>query len=281
VGSLDDRGFLSCDLDAVAAECGVDRVRVEDVLTVLQSLEPAGIASRSASECLLIQLRHFPEASRPRVVAEHLIAEQWDSLGRSSLANLAKDVDASEDEVREALCFIRENLNPFPAHAYWARERAGPPQEAAVCPEPDVIIREDPESPGGYQIELPKAGRYRLRVTPSARYARDAGSGEAGSAQAAEWQHWQALCGRARLFVRSVEQRWRTLHDLMRCLVHLQKDFLVRGERGLKPLTRAHVADIMDVHESTVSRAVAVLRQRRPRQMPDPRLGPPGEHGSE
>jgi RNA polymerase sigma-54 factor len=57
--------------------------------------------------------------------------------------------------------------------------------------------------------------------------------------------------------VKSIEQRWETLYDLMCCLVDYQRDFLIHGEQSLKPLTRARVAEIMGVHESTVSRAVA------------------------
>ena len=257
VGSLDGRGLLSSDLDSLAAELHVAPARVERILTFIQSLEPAGVGARDARECLLIQLRQFTEASHTRSVAEHLVAEHWDSLARSALTSLGKGVGTSVDEVRKALRFIRENLNPFPAHTYWARERSGPPPETTLCPEPDVIIREEAGSPTGYQIELPKASRYRLRVMSSYRNRGGGGPDQAGAAEVAEWRHWEELCGRARLFARSVEQRWRTLHDLMRCLVDLQTDYLVRGEQGLKPLTRARVAEIMAVHESTVSRAVS------------------------
>jgi RNA polymerase sigma-54 factor len=59
------------------------------------------------------------------------------------------------------------------------------------------------------------------------------------------------------LFVRSIEQRWQTLYELMRCLVAYQRDFVAHGEKHLRPLTRARVAKMMDVHESTVCRAVA------------------------
>jgi RNA polymerase sigma-54 factor len=71
------------------------------------------------------------------------------------------------------------------------------------------------------------------------------------------WDQWRAFEARARLFVKSIEQRWETLYELMVCLIDFQRDFLVDGEIRLRPLTRARVADMMGVHESTVSRAVA------------------------
>ena len=252
IGSLDERGFLSMDLDVLADDVGAERAHIEEILAVVQSLEPAGIGARNARECLLIQLRDVSGASRERAVAERLVRDQWDGLGRSSLSNLADEAEASVDEVRGALRFVRENLNPFPAHACWAQERRGPAPDKAVCPEPDVIIGEDDSAPDGYRIELPKAGRYRFRICRAT--GEGAGPGRNGEGA---WKEWDALCGRARLFARSIQQRWETLYTLMRCLVGVQRDFLERGERGLKPLTRAEVAEMIDVHESTVSRAVA------------------------
>jgi RNA polymerase sigma-54 factor len=268
IGNLDDRGWLSCDVEDAASALGVELERVEAVLTVVQSLEPVGIAARNARECLLIQIAdlrregYSSQGSEARSMAEHLIRDHWDSLGRSSPQSLARAACVSADQVRSGLRFIRKNLNPFPAHAGWSDARRAPSETGAGCPQPDVIIREDETAVGGYEIELPKAGAYGLRV--SASYARamedvreGESSGEDGSGGVEGWELWQKLCGRARLFVKSVEQRWETLHALMRCLVDYQRDFLVDGERSLKPLTRAEIAEIMGVHESTVSRAVA------------------------
>jgi len=257
IGTLDDRGFLSCDVSELAAELDVQRDRVDAVLAIVQSLDPPGIAARNARECLLIQLRQIEDDSVERAVAEHLIVDHWDDLGQSSLVNLGQEADVSVDEVRAGLCYIREQLNPFPAHASWDGARVGPSEGRAVCPEPDVIIRKREGSLGGYEIELPKAGSYRLRVSRSYQRALDDLDGTAGSRGSAEWKHWENLCGRARLFVKSIEQRWATLYELMRHLVDYQGDFLTDGERHMRPLTRAEVAKMMDVHESTVSRAVA------------------------
>jgi RNA polymerase sigma-54 factor len=256
VGALDDRGFLARDVDELAADLGLEPEDVEEVLTIIQSLEPVGVAARNVRECLLIQLAELPDDSADRSVAERLILDQWDSLGRSSLKNLGRAVDASVDDVREALRLLRENCSPFPAHAGWAETREGGPDAGVVCPEPDVIIREREGTPGAYDIELPKAGTYRLRVSDAYSRALDDVASGSGGRETGGWERWQELCGRARLFVRSVEQRWETLHTLMRCLIDYQRDFLADGQRSLKPLTRAQLAEFMDVHESTVSRAV-------------------------
>jgi RNA polymerase sigma-54 factor len=255
IGNLDDRGFLSDDVEDLASDIGVDVERAGAVLAVIQRLEPVGVAARDARECLLIQLAELGHDCGELQVAERLILHQWDRLGRSSLASLAQAVGASVDDVHGALRFIRENCHPYPAHVYWGRARQAPKGANPVCPDPDVIIRD--RDGGGYGIEFPKAGRYRLRLSDSYGHALDDLTEDGGSAECQGWERWEELRGRARLFVRSVEQRWQTLHDLMRCLINLQSEFLLRGERHLRPLTRAQVAESMGVHESTVSRAVA------------------------
>jgi RNA polymerase sigma-54 factor len=170
---------------------------------------------------------------------------------------VAQKAGVSVDEVREALRFIRKNLNPFPAHSFWASRRDLSSRAAALGIQPDVIVRESKLPDRDYEIELPKARTTRLQVSASHRQAPgDLGAGNGVSDQQG-WEQWEGYRARARLFVRSVAQRWQTLHELMRCLVAYQRDFLVEGERKLKPLTRASVAEMMEVHESTVCRAVA------------------------
>lgn len=264
VDSLDDHGFLRCDLDEVASATGVDRTSVERVLGVVQSLDPVGIAARNARECLLLQIRHLRDEGVVQPLVELLISEHWQLLGRCSAATVAQDVGVTIDDVCEALDFIRQNLNPYPAHAWWFDLHDSPPDDFVVCPQPDVIIRSSVEAEGEYEIELPKARAPQLKVSRAYRGA----LGEVGVADQLTdqrgWEQWKEFRSRARLFVRSVEQRWRTLYELTSCLIDCQRDYLARGEFHLRPLTRARVAEMMDVHESTVSRAVAGKYARLP-----------------
>ena len=257
IESLDERGFLCCDLDEVASTVGVERERVDRVLSTVQSLEPAGIAARDARQCLLIQMAHLRSEGVEHPLAERLVEDHWEMLGKHSLSSVAREVGVSADEVREALCFIRENLNPYPAHASWVSLHESPPEDSAVCPRPDVIIRESGVTEGEYEIEFPKARRHRLRVSRAYGQAMDELGTGSGPSDGQRWERWKAFEARARLFVKSIEQRWQTLHELMVCLVDFQRDFLVHGEMRLRPLTRVRVAEMMGVHESTVSRAVA------------------------
>jgi RNA polymerase sigma-54 factor len=257
VESLDSRGFLCCDLDEVASAIGVERERVERVLSTVQRLEPVGIAAQDTRQCLLIQIEHLRGDGVEHPLAEILVLDHWDMLGRYSLSRVAREVGTTVDEVHEALCFIRENLNPYPAHVSWVSRHDSPPEDTAVCPQPDVIIRESKTVDGEYEVELPKAREHRLRISSVGPQTMDELGVSSRPSDQQRWEQWKKFRARARLFVKSIEQRWRTLRELTDCLIDCQRGFLVRGEAQLKPLTRARVAEMMGVHESTVSRAVA------------------------
>jgi RNA polymerase sigma-54 factor len=266
IENLDDRGLLCCDLEDVASALSVPREQADKVLVTVQSLDPVGIAARDVQECLLIQLAHLRREGIEQALAERLIREHWAMLSRCSLSRVAREAGVRVEAVHRALRFIRENLNPFPAHVFWTSRRQAQLRWAPVSSgevwyvQPDVIIRESRSPDREFEVELPKARRSRLRVSGSYRQT-TAESGSGGSTADREdwedWEEWERCRARARWFVRSIEQRWQTLYELACRLIDYQHDFLVHGEKHLRPLTRARVAEMMDVHEATVCRAVA------------------------
>jgi RNA polymerase sigma-54 factor len=266
VENLDERGFLRCDLDEAAALCGVERARVEGVLSIMQGLEPMGVAARDARECLLIQLEHLRGDGVVQPLAETLLRNHWEVLGDRAPARIARAAGTTAGEIRAALQFIKDNLNPYPAQADWADLHESPPARAAVYSRPDVVIRKPGAAGAGYEIELPAAQAYHLRISASYLEAAENKAAFAGQ----DWEQWETFYARARLFIKSVEQRWQTLRQLAAHLADYQREFLASGDRYLKPLTRARLADMLGVHESTVCRAVA----GKVVQLPDGRIVP-------
>lgn len=267
VENLDDHGLLSCELDQVASHFGVDRPQVERVVSALQELEPVGIAARDTRECLLIQIEHLRSQGIEQPLAQALIDEHWEALSRQSLAKIAKAAGTTVDEIQAALEFIRDNLNPFPAHAHWETSQESPAQKETVYLQPDVVIQDSGES---YKVELPRARSYKLHISPSfLEVIKTSKAGKVAFTQQ-DVEEWKAFYARARLFIKGVERRWQTLQDVVCLLVDYQRDFLMHGDEHLKPLTRAQLAEIMDVHESTVSRAVADKNV----QLPDGKIVP-------
>lgn len=220
VDSLDEHGRLDRSCAEVAGELGVAEERVAAVLDVLRRCGPPGIGATGISECLLLQLDALGEGDDlvRAVIADHLPA-----LARGHFSSIAKSLGVSRAEVQRALELIRRRLRPYPAFDGAAR----PVSQYVV---PDVVIRDD------LTVELVEPASTRLGI-------RSWGSSSEAS--------------RARSFLAMLQDRWTTLRRVVEYTVERQQDFLIDGERGLKPLTRAEVADALDLHESTVSRAIA------------------------
>ncbi|NPV06610.1 MAG: RNA polymerase factor sigma-54 [Anaerolineae bacterium] len=253
IDSLDERGYFTLSLEETAHHLGCDTDLVERVLAKIQSLDPPGVGARSVQECLLIQLAQLENPNGHAAKARRMISECWDSLSRLSLDAIARQLKYSESEISEAIEFIGRNLNPFPANANWS----GPgPRHDSTAVRPDIIVRRRP-SDGTYEIEIPDSRKYRLRV--NGLYQQMARDLRAGNCRATfgEAEHLREHLAQARLFINCVRQRWQTLERIALVLVDLQEDFLEKGYRYLKPLTRSELADIVGVHESTVGRAVA------------------------
>jgi len=138
--------------------------------------------------------------------------------------------------------FIRDNLNPYPAQAYQ-------PSDRSPYIRPDIIIQ---AQKNGFIIDIPEEERYQFRVNPlyEELLAQRATNEE-------EREHLRQYVARARLFMSSFEQRWKTLRRIMTSLIEEQRGFLERGVSHLKPLTRAELAQSLGLHESTISRAMA------------------------
>lgn len=242
VESLDDHGLLSTDLEELALLAGSSLEEMERLLTILQEQEPIGIGAKSVKECLLIQIRYLEEEGRSQPWVREIIEHHWEELGRGQFEEIAEALDITAEEVEESLEFIRDNLNPYPAQAYH-------PSERSPYIRPDVIIQ---THKGDFIIEIPEEERYRFRVNPL--YVEFLVK---GSTTEEEEEHIREYVARARLFISSVEQRWKTLRRIMNTLVEEQKGFLAKGVRHLKPLTRAELAQSLGFHESTISRAMA------------------------
>ena len=252
--SLDVHGFFTVPLEEAAEHLHCTQERIEAVLAKVHTIDPPGVGARSVQEGLLIQLAQLENANGYTEPARRILSECWDSFSRLSLDAIARRLRLSEDDVSETITFIGRNLNPFPANINWSGP--GPRSEGGSL-QPDIIVRSRPGSESKYEIEIPDSRRYRLRV--NGLYQQMARDIRAGDCQAtyAESEHLREHLAQARLFINCVRQRWETLERIALALVDIQEEFLDKGYRHLRPLTRSELADIVGVHESTVGRAVA------------------------
>jgi RNA polymerase sigma-54 factor len=175
-------------------------------------------------------------------------------LSRHRYTDLAHLLNIPAMRIKEIARFISENLNPFPARAHWGEINIGSQgrqSNIGTYQYPDIIISllsDQEDTPLVIEIAMPIAGT--LRVNPLFREAvRQAPSGKE--------EEWKADLEQATLLVKCIQQRNHTIVRLMEQLAVLQRVFILHGEAYLMPITRASLAKALDVHESTISRAVS------------------------
>jgi len=256
IDSLDSHGLLNAAIaQEVATRFHTTLERVEVIIGQIQELEPLGIGARSLQEALLIQLRHLRSEGKDHPLAEVIISK-WESFLKSPPPTLAKEMGVMEEEILDVYEFIRNNLNPYPAHAHWSLGEAQPRSDA-VYVRPDIAIHRRPPPADGFEVEVLSAGAFTVRINPTyARLAEELEHSDTASGEEAR-QQLKEYIARGKLFIRCLSQRWQTLQQIGDWLINYQRDFLEHGEKAIRPITRAELAVLIGVHESTVSRAVA------------------------
>jgi len=255
LGSLDDKGFLTMSVDAIARELGVPPDGVERVLEVMQKNGPPGVGARDPRECLLLQLDFImqEEGQEPPNV-RNILADYFVELGEHKFGLIAQRLGISAAAVDEAREYIRTNLTPYPVAFAGEDVATWGSLSKAQYVAPDVIIR---EVDGELQVEVVESRRFFMRLNPLYNQMALDMRNKGGSLSEDDRRHIQQYVGRTKLFISNIKQRRETMAKIARTLIEYQEDFLRNGIRHLRPLTRAQVAEATSLHESTVSRATA------------------------
>jgi len=265
---LDEDGLLTTTLFEVSRYTHVPMSEVEKVKRLIQLADPVGVGSSNPQEALLIQLEVLRETSdNVPEIAEQCIREGMDQLSHHQYSELAHKFGVPVKQVNQAAQYIGENLYPFPARAHWGDVRQPAHEETQVYHQPDIIINylnEDPTKPLVVEIIMPTSGT--LQVNPMFKQAIKEASEESKGELKGDLE-------KASLFVKCLQQRNHTMERLLMRVVTLQRDFILHGEKYLKPATRAQISREMEVHESTISRAVA----NKAVQLPNKRIIPLAE----
>jgi RNA polymerase sigma-54 factor len=238
IGNIDDDGFLRSTPEEMALNSGVPQDDFERMLALIQTFYPAGVGARDLGECLRIQLRRQgkEQSLEYRIVSEHM-----DDLGRHRFPEIARRMEINVEEVQKAADNIAR-LNPRPGQVF-----AAAPQNYVL---PDVIVE---KVDGDYQISLNNEQIPHLRI--SNLYKDIISSGEAQTSDVKDYIRDKIRSGK--FLIRSIHQRQQTILNIAQQIVSRQRDFLEHGPSHLKPMTMAEVAEVVGVHETTVSRAVS------------------------
>jgi len=246
IGNVNDHGYLETKdgnnvvipsetiLMTACDETGNDLEYVEEVLEMIQTFDPPGVAARSLSECLRIQSQILELGA----IVEDVIEEHMDNLERKNYLAIARSMGIELDEVIEAAKLISQ-LEPRPGRPFSS--------ETVRYITPDIYIRRDEEN-GGYRTVLNDDGMPRLRISKFYMDALKRGSSSETKKYVTE------KLNSARWLINSIDQRQKTIVKVTESIIKFQRAFLDSGVAHLKPLILKDVAEDIGMHESTVSR---------------------------
>jgi RNA polymerase sigma-54 factor len=243
IGNIDERGYLQSSVEEIARQSGADEDLVEQVLGVVQQLDPTGVAARDLRECLLLQIDMLGVGDD---LVRALVADHIELLQKRDLRGLARVTGASLQEVAEAARVIG-GLEPRPGRGFGG--------EDPVYITPDIYVYKIGDD---FHVLLNEDGLPKLRINSMYRDVlapADGGQGmRADFAEKGTKSYVHDKVRSAMWLIKSIHQRQRTIYKVMQSIIGFQRDFFEHGIAFLKPLNLRDVADDIEMHESTVSR---------------------------
>jgi RNA polymerase sigma-54 factor len=237
IDMLDDSGYVSDDFGQIvdSLECTVELV--EQVLNKLQGIDSPGLFARNLSECLALQLRELDRLDP----AMQALLDNLDLLARRDVSALVEICGVDAEDIADMFSEIKE-LDPRPARAF---------EDTVMQPiVPDVIMR--PQPGGGWIIELNSETLPRVLVN-NTYFATITSVTESKEGKRYINECYQS----ANWLVKSLHQRATTILKVASEIVRQQDAFFAKGVQHLRPLVLRDIADVIDMHESTVSRVTS------------------------
>ncbi len=237
IESLNDNGYLTLSTADIAKIMNIAIDEVDKMLKLIQSFEPAGVGAINLIECLLIQIRtkNMKDENLEIIIKEHL-----NDIARNRITAIAKKLLITVEKAQE-YCDIIKNLEPKPGRSF----SCGNECRYIV---PDVFIEKIDDE---YIIIVNDNYGSRLMVN---RYYKNIINTEDKSSEAMKFV--SDKLSSALWLIKSLEQRKNTLYRVVKTILEYQMDFFEKGDKYLKTMTLKDIADTIEVHESTVSRAI-------------------------
>jgi RNA polymerase sigma-54 factor len=248
IDAVSDDGYLTEPFDAIAAtlkpEIQATDAEIAEMLEVVQSFDPLGVAARNVGECVALQLRVLA-ADTPGLATAQVIARDYlDLVAQRELAILRRELKVSDEELEQALVLVR-GCHPRPGSQISSA--------AAEYVVPDVFVR---RTSNGWTVEMNSATLPKVRINES--YASLIGRNASHATMRTQLQE-------ARWLLKSLEIRHDTLLKVARSIVERQHEFLEQGEEHMRPMILRDIAEAIGMHESTISRVTSGKYMHTPR----------------
>jgi RNA polymerase sigma-54 factor len=237
IGNIDENGRLAATEEELTQASGLPLEGVLEVLKVIQSFDPPGVGARNLRECLLLQLERIGQQN---TLDYRIINEFMEALGKRRIPEIARGTGASIDEVQNALKRIAR-LEPHPGRAFL------PDNDQYILPEVFVLRSGD-----DFVVTTNNEHIPHLRISNTYKDLMARGN---NSPEVRNYIREKIRAGK--FLIKSLHQRQQTILNIAKEIVNRQREFMEKGVACLKPLTMVQVAQVVGVHETTVSRAVS------------------------
>ncbi len=237
IGNIDNNGYLRSSNEELVRAIGKSPEEIEEIIHLIQTFDPVGVGARDIEECLLIQLDRLGKVN---TLESRIVTECLDLMGEHKYEQIADQLQAQAIDVKKAITFIA-TLDPKPGLMF--------SQEESQYVVPDVFLERrnseyiitlnDDKIPHLYISSLYRT-LMRKKDTP-----RETINYIKNKIKSGSW------------LIRNITQRQQTISKIATAIVDVQREFFDEGPSFLKPLTMQTVANTVNLHESTVSRAIA------------------------
>lgn len=238
IGCLESDGYLRIPIEQLAEYSKVSRFEMEEALNIIWNMEPAGLGARDLQECLTLQLyrRGLHDS-----LALRIITEEWELFEKVRIRDIARNLGVDPKEVQDAIEIIKI-LNPKPGYL------VSPEKSSPIVP--DLIVE---KVDGKFIVIINDRSIPSLHISKSYADMLKRGS----TAKKEVKNYIREKFNSATWLIRSIEQRKSTMLKVMYAIIEKQPEFFQKGPPNLNPLKLQDVADMIDMHISTVSRVTS------------------------
>lgn len=246
LGYLNDNGWLAQPLEEIAAAEGRPLEDLEFARDVLLSLEPAGLGATGLRECLMVQLER---ERKTKTLEYHLLKDCFDSLSKRRFEDIADKLDVEVEDAVDAAGRLTA-LNPRPGRMFDVTPGAG------CSVEPELSME---KVDGAWTVTVHREFTPSLRISAACKNMLNGPPGEKGVRE-----YLREHIRKGRFFISCLEQRQETIRKVAQEIVVRQEAFFEQGPSHLRPMTMAVIAQVIGVHETTISRTVGGKFARTP-----------------
>jgi RNA polymerase sigma-54 factor len=237
IGNIDDYGYLKATVEELSTSTNLPHEKISEVLKVVRTFDPPGVGAGDLRECLMMQLERSGQSES---LEYRIIRDFMDALGKRRIPEIARGTGREVEEVQESLGKIAR-LEPRPGRAFL------PDIDQYVLPEVFVLKNGDDFTVTTNDEHIPH-----LRISNVYKDLMSAGE---NNAEVKNYIREKIRAGK--FLIKSLHQRQQTILNIGREIVKRQHDFMEKGVAHLKPMTMAQVAEVVGVHETTISRGVS------------------------